>query len=74
MTTRKEIYSEEYQKIINQTLANHPGYKAGMEVVFTESFYNMALNGSTMPITSEEIAIILDVLRQVEEDYKLIHI
>jgi hypothetical protein len=43
MTTKKEIYSEEYQRIINEKLAKHPKYKTGMEVSFADTKYGMAL-------------------------------
>jgi len=74
MTTKTEIYSEEYNKIVNQTLAEHAEYKKGMEIHFADLSYSMAFETKDMPITSEEILIFLDVLRQVENSYKLIHI
>jgi hypothetical protein len=74
MTTKKEIYSEEYQRIINEKLAKHPKYKTGMEVSFADTKYGMALKTPVVPVTSEEIEIFLEVLSQVEKDYKLIHI
>ncbi len=46
--TIKEVYSQEYHKILNQILAKHPKFKEGMDVNFADFAYNMVFKTPNM--------------------------
>jgi hypothetical protein len=72
MTEIKRVYLEEYVAAHNQELEKHPSYRLDMKFTGADTHGNLSFGTKDNVISSEDLQVLREICKQVEQTHKLI--